>query len=156
MGMQGTQALRLVCAGVGLLVSACSAPEPGVLLTRWEVSADFSAAEHAAGTRAGEQWSAASRGRALVVFGPGGGRIERGVIAGRKAELVNGVITIDADELVDDCVGKVEHAAAHELGHALGILEHGGDVMLAGAASCEPVVTDADAELLPWTSDAMP
>lgn len=126
------------------------------LTASWVIDENFTPEEVETIINAGESWGLMTKGRVALTFSVGPvadepWTIKRGHVDCCVAltTLDRQHITIDADDFVhDDCVGRLWHAAAHELGHTF-FIDHGGDGLMHGedGGRCDAAFTKSDVEL---------
>lgn len=135
-------------------------PMPSVdrLQAHWFISAQFSDDEVDTIRVAASNWNEVTKGRVRLSFTVAdvtGGpwviermKLDDNCCAGITAPTLDH-IGIDAEDYKNrGCVGELWHIAVHEFGHALGILQHGGDgVMKFHKPDCNAVFTRSDLEL---------
>lgn len=134
------------------------APVVDRLRAHWSISSHFSNDEVDTILTAAADWNNVTKGRVQLSFtvtddtsGPwviARTALDDECCAGLTSQTLDR-IDIDAEDYKDRaCVGELWHIAAHELGHALGILDHGGDgVMKFRKPDCNAVFTKSDLEL---------
>ncbi len=152
------------CAGETQVPAPVTEEQPVVptvdrLQAHWYVSNEFSADEIETILVAGSNWNEVTNGRVQLTFTVtdvdegtpwviARTALDNACCAGTTAPTLDH-IDIDAEDYKDrGCVGELWHIAVHELGHALGIVVHGGNgIMKYHKPDCNAVFTRSDLEL---------